>query len=181
MVFQSRDADGIPGAVSSHHRSYYESVDAAIRQRLQFKVRARPEEGSTLQMGRLSRSIRKKKHRRHLGLLWLFLVALELFCPVVCDEPAFAAAKEEPVRTSVQIAYTAKPMEHVEAGSISDGQASDDQPLCTDECLCHAVSIPSLSSTTTKESSFRGERIVTLSSGDYSNSLSPPYLPPQYS
>ena len=134
-------------------------------------------------MKRFFQIIKKKKHKRRAGALWLFLIVLELFCPVLCDEPAAFAAQQNSPASIVQ--NFSEPDEATAAGkestSISDYDQGDEQPLCNDECLCHAVAVPNASIASLKESSFSGERIIFSTPGFYTNSLSPPHQPPKIS
>ncbi len=134
-------------------------------------------------MKRFFQTIKKKKHKRQFCVLWLFLIVLELFCPVLCDEPAALAAQQNSPAQIVQ--NFSEPDDATAAGkestSISDYDQGDEQPLCNDECLCHAVAVPNASIASLKESSFSGERIIFSTPGFYTNSLSPPHQPPKIS
>lgn len=131
-------------------------------------------------MKRFFQTIKKKKHKRRFGALWLFLIALELFCPVLCDEPAFAAQQNSPT-SSIQILSETDHIDGSELTSASDYEEAGDQPLCNDECLCHATAVPNASIALLKELSFSGEQIVFSTPVFYTNSLSPPHQPPKIS
>jgi hypothetical protein len=132
-------------------------------------------------MKRFFQIIKKKKHKRQFGALWLFLIVLELFCPVLCDEPAFTAAKKNSPTSSVQILSETNHTDGSKLTSVSDYGEADEHPLCNDECLCHATAVPNASIASLKELSFSGERIVFSTPGFYTNSLSPPHQPPKIS
>lgn len=126
-------------------------------------------------MKSFSQVVNKKKHKRQFVVLWMFLIALELFCPVFCDEPTFAAQPDSPV-SIVQILS-----ENDESAAISDYQAAEDEKICNDECLCHATPIVGMACSVPEKSFFRNERIAFLTSNPYTNSLSPPHRPPKIS
>ena len=131
-------------------------------------------------MKRFFQIIKKKKHKRRLSVLWVFLIALELFCPVFCDEPAFAAEQKSPL-SFVQTVSENDTMTNEESATISGYQATQDEGICTDECLCHATAIPGISFPLPEKSFFRSEPIAFLIAAPYTNSLSPPHLPPKIS
>jgi hypothetical protein len=132
-------------------------------------------------MKRFFQTIKKKKHKRLVGVLWLSLIALELFCPVLCDEPSFVAAQQKSPASIVQTFSETNDVDGNELTSASDYGEADEQALCNDECLCHATALPGLSFASLKEPSFRGERIAFSTAGFYTNSLSPPHQPPKIS
>lgn len=132
-------------------------------------------------MKRFFQAIKKKKHKRQVGVLWLFLIVLELFCPVLCDEPSFAARQNSPASVVQNFSETNDARTDKESASISNYDEADEQPLCNDECLCHATAVPNASIAALKESSFSGERIVFSTPSLYTNSLSPPHQPPKIS
>lgn len=131
-------------------------------------------------MKRFFQIIKKKKHKRRLGVVWLFLIVIELFCPVLCDEPAFAAAQHA---SQISIAQNFSETDDTgnEIASASDYEEADEQSLCDDECLCHVTAVPSVAIASLKELNFRGERIIFSTPGIYTNSLSPPHQPPKIS
>ena len=134
-------------------------------------------------MQRVFRIVKKKKNLRRLSVVWLFLVTVELFCPVFCETRAFAAEPNIPP-TEKKLSLERK------AGSPDDSAtvtASDDlsrtrnnQIVC-DDCLCHATAIPSINRVAPKEPFFCSERIAFHFGEPLFNSLPPPYHPPKLS
>lgn len=132
-------------------------------------------------MQHLSRIIKKKKYKRLLGVLWVFLIAIELFCPVFCDEPAFAAKQNSQVSIVQKLSAREDVANSESTDSISDESGAEDQPVCNDECLCHATAVLGISVASLKEAHFRGERIAFITGAPVTNSLSPPHQPPKIS
>ena len=130
-------------------------------------------------MQHLYRIIKKKKYKRLLGVLWVFLIAIELFCPVFCDEPSFAAEQNSQAAIVQKLSASEDVAISESSDSISDEGAAQDQPVCNDECLCHATAVPGISVGSLKEVHFRGERIAFLTSETITTSLSPPHQPPK--
>lgn len=126
-------------------------------------------------MKRLFQIIKKKKHKRLLSAMWVFLIATELFCPVFCDEPVFAAQQNSPSLIAQSLS------EHEESAAISDSQSTQEEKVCNDECLCHATPIISIAFLAPEKTFFSGERIAFSTSSPYFNSLSPPHQPPKIS
>lgn len=131
-------------------------------------------------MKRFFQTIKKRKHKRQFSVLWVFLIAIELFCPVFCDEPAFAAEQKSPP-SFVQTVSENDTVTNEESATISGYQAAQEEEICTDECLCHATAIPGVSFPSQEKSFYRGEPIAFLITAPYTNSLSPPHLPPKTS
>ncbi|HQU81811.1 MAG TPA: hypothetical protein PKY59_01715 [Pyrinomonadaceae bacterium] len=132
-------------------------------------------------MQKVFRFIKKKRSLRRLSAVWLFLVIIELFCPVFCDEPTFAATSN-PSQTTVN-----RSIEETEDNSETsitdyDHQNSDEKGnFCNDECLCHAMVVMSLNFVNIKDSLITGERMAFSYGEPLFNSLSPPYIPPKNS
>lgn len=131
-------------------------------------------------MKRFFQIIKKKKHKRQLSVLWVFLILVELFCPVFCDEPAFAARQSSP-SSIVQTASQSDSITNEKSVVILDYQATQDEKNCDDECLCHATAILGISFSSPEKSFFSKDRIAFLTSTPYTNSLSPPHQPPKIS
>lgn len=133
-------------------------------------------------MKRFFQTIKKKKHKRLFGVLWLFLIVMELFCPVLCDEPAFAA-ETLTARTSISVnSSEANDEAENKSISVSDSQAQDEQhTACNDECLCHATAIPNAVASTFRELVTTGEQIAFSSANPVFGSFSPPHRPPKIS
>jgi hypothetical protein len=133
-------------------------------------------------MKRFFQTIKKKKYKRQFCVLWVFLIAIELFCPVFCDEPAFAAQQSS--STSSVVRNVAENDGDVAETTISASafEAQDDrQPDCNDECLCHATAIPGITISSLKETVLPGERIAFSTAAPAVGSHSPPYQPPKFS
>lgn len=132
-------------------------------------------------MQKVFRIIKRKRNLRRLSAVWLALVIIELFCPVICDEPTFAASLDTP-QTSVN-----RSIEETKDNSQTfitgcDRQNSDEEGnYCNDECLCHAMVVMSLNIVNLKDSFITDERIDFGYGEPVFNSLPPPYLPPKNS
>lgn len=125
--------------------------------------------------------IKKKRNLRRLSAIWLCLVLIELFCPVFCDEPTFAATNSP--QTTVNYSISSDE-ENISCASISGSDhqnSSEEKTVCNDECLCHATAVPVLNVISLKESIAHEERIAFGYGEPVFNSLPPPYLPPKNS
>lgn len=124
----------------------------------------------------------KKSRLPYLAVFLLLLVILELFCPVFCDEPSFAA--ELNARNSV-VGDSLENTDNSEQASISEcrHQNSGDhqQNVCNDECFCHAFAISAYSQINLKEFATSRNRIGFSYSNPVLNSLPPPFQPPKNS
>ena len=110
-----------------------------------------------------------------MSVLWLSLILVELFCPVFCDEPAFAARQNPPASVVQNLSEDKKPP------TISYYQSTEEEKVCNDECLCHAAAIPSLNIATLKELPSLRETIALRYGKPLFNSLPPPFQPPKNS
>lgn len=134
-------------------------------------------------MQKVFRIIKRKRNLRRLSALWLCLVMLELFCPVFCDEPAFAAKVNSP-RTEAAASINnsqEKSSETSISGCNHQGSDNHEGTVCMDECLCHGVAITGLGPSNFKESFNKGERIAFKYGEPVFNSLPPPFQPPKNS
>lgn len=125
--------------------------------------------------------IRRKIVRKRVVVLWLALVAIELFCPALCEIGTRAAQLPSGLAASVSISFVEEREESRTAISNCENDG-DHEPAgdCNDECLCHAVAIPSIvgdvASSTIERTS------IPLKNGfPILNSLPPPYIPPKVS
>ena len=119
---------------------------------------------------------------RRMSLAWLFLLAIELFCPVFCDEPAFAAELKSPQPSEINFVIGKEDKPLYSALSLDALENADDsEAFCNDECLCHATAIPSLNGITVRKLYFRSETINTSYGKPVFNSLPPPFQPPKNS
>lgn len=133
-------------------------------------------------MQKVLRIIRKKRNLRRLSALWLCLVMLELFCPVFCDEPSFAAQINSP---KAEATSTVKDSSESSRTSISgcdhQNSGSHEQTVCNDECLCHAVAMTGFAAADLKDPSSESARIALRYGNPVFNSLPPPFQPPKNS
>lgn len=132
-------------------------------------------------MQKFFRLIKRKRNLRRMSVAWLFLLALELFCPVFCDEPAFAAEHKSPQAEINMLVEGEKDSPDVSVSAAAFESTDDGEAFCDDECLCHAVAIPSLNGINVKEFYSRSEAIRISYGKPLFNSLPPPYQPPKNS
>jgi len=125
------------------------------------------------------KTIKKKRNKRRLCGLWLFLVVMELFCPAICNDQVFAA--EFPSEAiEVRISNKNENDSNKTAVSTSDSQNQDQhETFCSGDCLCHGTGILSLPFTFQKSILARSERSTFLISDPIIKSLPPPYRPPK--
>ena len=125
-------------------------------------------------------NFRRRFSKRRLAAVWLCLVAMELFCPVFCDEPAAAAANLNlpDIEVSSQIRASADSTGHSIGQSYL--QPIDQSQPCNDECLCHAAPIPCVI-VGPKPGAHRSEPSLIGYANAFSSALPPPYLPPKFS
>jgi hypothetical protein len=135
-------------------------------------------------LSNIFKTIRKKRNKRRLSVLWLFLITIELFCPALCGNPTFAAETSSP---STNISRDDRENSKCEQISVSDCQSQNrdgqqqQKVICNDECLCHAVAMHAMPFSTQKPTSRRNEKIAFLFSNPIFNSLPPPHRPPKNS
>ena len=125
-------------------------------------------------------SLRKRTAKRRLVALWFCLIAIELFCPIFCDEPGAVAANLRSSETEISSEF--RTSSDPESSSIEQSPAlsDDESAYCNDECLCHAAPIPCLV-VGPKTSAIRSEPMMIGYTHVFSSSLPPPYLPPKFS
>ena len=132
-------------------------------------------------MKRFFQIVKKKKNKRRLSVVFLFLVTIELFCPVFCDKPSFAAESISPQpKSTVSMQQEAEARE-TSASANDDQHRNGEQTVCNDECLCHATAMPSAGITTPKRFYFRHEPVGFYFTDPVLSSLPPPDLPPKLS
>lgn len=127
--------------------------------------------------------IKKKRNLRRLSAVWLFLLAVELLCPVFCDETVTAAEISSPRPAAVSV-ISYKSNKNTDDASISSNYQTGEnhgQTICNDECLCHATAIPGIDITAFKPIMVSGERIAFQYGDPLFNSLPPPFQPPKQS
>lgn len=123
--------------------------------------------------------VRRKIVRKRVVVLWLGLVAIELFCPALCEIGTNAAP---PGGSTTSVTIVRDVYEGPKTSVSNCENEGDHQPVgdCNDECLCHAVAIPSIAGDVTSSSIERTS--IPLKNGfPIFNSLPPPYLPPKFS
>lgn len=135
-------------------------------------------------MTRFFRIIKKKKNKRRLTALWLFLVVIELFCPVLGDEAVFAASQyAPPAATTISKNFSPKGsnLDRISVAFSLNQEQHPPQTCCNDDCLCHGMAMLSLPVSIEKSSFFRSERTTSSVRNSFFNSPSPPYPPPKIS
>lgn len=124
--------------------------------------------------------VRRKIVRKRVVVLWLGLVAIELFCPALCEIGTNAAAL--PGQSVVSAAASADRSEEGRTAISNCENDGDHEPMgdCNDECLCHAVAIPSIVGDVASSLTYRTS-IPLKNDFPVFNSLPPPYIPPKFS
>lgn len=121
--------------------------------------------------------IRKRTAKRRFVAFWLCLVAIELFCPVLCGEQIYAAEFQTEVNT---FAEESSGRSKLALSNFDLQEAKDESAGCNDECLCHATPLPSIAFGM-KSGSVCREGLSSHFAGAIFSSLPPPYLPPKFS
>ena len=129
------------------------------------------------------KKIKKKRNLRRISAVWLFLLAVELFCPAFCGDSVYADEIDAPRSASVSIFSNESKNKSDDASISSYDQSGDDhgQTVCNDECLCHATAIPGIDVIAFKSTKVNGERIAFRYGEPLFNSLPPPFQPPKRS
>ena len=132
-------------------------------------------------MLKIFRIIKRKRNLRRLSAVWLFLVVIELFCPVICDEPTFAAAFNTSQTTLISSIDETNKNSQTSLSDYNSQTSGEEGTLCNDECLCHAMAVLSQSIVNIKESTIHNETIAFSYGEPVFNSLPPPFQPPKNS
>lgn len=133
-------------------------------------------------MTRFFQIIKKKRHKRRFSALCLFLIVIELLCPVFCDEPAFvASAQTSPATLERSFIESGKESNEKSFSAAESGAQENQQTVCNDECFCHATAIPNLIIPPKEPAYLRSEPIAFHFGAPVYNSLPPPYHPPKLS
>ena len=83
-------------------------------------------------MKRFFQVIKKKKHKRRFAALCLFLIALELFCPVLSDEKiSLAAARQADSPITSSVIKFADDESTEKSATASDSQAPENHQKLT--------------------------------------------------
>lgn len=133
-------------------------------------------------MLKVFRIIKRKRNLRRLSAVWLCLLFVELFCPVICDEPTFAAQNKFP-KTEIAASMAGKDDNAPTVMTACNHQepGNHEQPVCGDECLCHANVVTSLNFFNFSETILKSEKIAFNYGNPILNSLPPPFQPPKNS
>ncbi len=132
-------------------------------------------------MLRIYKTIKKKRNLRRVSVVFLFLVFIELFCPVFCDEPAFAA-KNISSKSVIISSFAEEKQTGQDSMSAHDCQDPDhDGDICNDECLCHSTAISNFAAINLEHHIISTENIAYSYGEPLFNSLSPPFQPPKNS
>lgn len=140
----------------------------------------------------------KSKHYpllfRRLAFLWVFLIFLEIACPIFECQIFAADLPDDNLTVSSELVFsnpsglpstvTSKNSESQEASIAGDDQSAADHSSppedCNDECLCHVTPIQGLSFVMPKDN-LRTEISPIKNKFQPSSDLPPPYQPPQFS
>lgn len=140
----------------------------------------------------------KSKHHpllfRRMAFLWVFLIFLEIACPIFeCQIFAADLSDNNSNVSSREVLTNASPLTAVAAKEVSESQKTSittekqsvtdhgSQPEdCNDECLCHVTPIQGLSFVVPKDC-LRPTVSPVKSKFQPSSDLPPPYQPPQFS
>jgi hypothetical protein len=132
-------------------------------------------------MHKVYRIIRRKRNLRRLAVLWVFLLVIELFCPVLGDEQAFAAEIPTPKTRITTAVDKSDESSQTSLDVCREQDRHHEQTSCNDECLCHATAIPSINIISFNETVSRNESIPFRYGNPVFNSLPPPFQPPKNS
>lgn len=132
-------------------------------------------------MKRFFQIIKKKKHKRRFSAFCLFLIVIELLCPVFCDEPTFAAAQTSPATLERSFIESDKGSNEKSFSAAERRTPENQQTVCNDECFCHATAVLNLIIPPKEPAFFHSEQIAFHFGEPVYNSLPPPYHPPKLS
>lgn len=127
------------------------------------------------------RVIKRKKNLRRLGAVWLCLVILELFCPVICEEPNSATLINSTKNEKIASISNNSDLDKTAISTLEQYANNSEQSKCVDECLCHANPINSFNFVDLKDSIINDEQIAFSYGEPVFNSLPPPFQPPKNS
>lgn len=132
-------------------------------------------------MLKVFRIIKRKRNLRRLSAVWLCLVILELFCPVICEEPNSATLINSQKSEIIASIEKAGDSDETSISTLEQSTDKSEQSNCDDECLCHANPITSLNFVDLKDSFIKDEPIAFSYGEPVFNSLPPPFQPPKNS
>lgn len=126
--------------------------------------------------------IKRKKNKRCLIIFWLFLVVLELFCPMLDDELILANEPNSPSSIERTVSDKVDDLNQISTTFSANQNQNPEQCFCNDGCLCHGMGLLEFPFYFNQKSAyFRGEQTVFLISSAFFNSPTPPYPPPKLS
>jgi len=131
-------------------------------------------------MNTVFKLIKKKSRRRVIGGFWLFLLMIELICPVFGHEAGDIPLNSKHDQNVFSTEKRAKSSENFPSVTTCN-ERHNKNPFCGDECLCHTTAIPSVNSITIKESVEFFARIPHRYEEAVFNFLPPPFQPPKHS
>lgn len=132
-------------------------------------------------MKRFFKTIKKKRCKRRFSVLCLFIIVIELLCPVFSDEPTFAAEQSALTTVERSSVQNGKDSNKNSVSASESGAQDNEQTVCNDECFCHATAIPNLIVPPKEPAFFHSEQIAFHFGAPVYNSLPPPYHPPKLS
>ncbi len=132
-------------------------------------------------MQKIFRIIKRKRNLRRLSAVWLCLVILELFCPVICEQPNSATLLNSAKTEIIASLESKSDLDKTSISTLEQSTDKSEQSNCNDECLCHANVITSFNFVDLKDSFDKDEQIAFSYGEIILNSLPPPFQPPKNS
>jgi hypothetical protein len=135
-------------------------------------------------MYRLFQSIRKRRNKKRIAWLWLFLFAAELFSHGASEQLSASVellssnSQSQSQSISITDADEAKPI--LVSSSVNSQDQQGTQPVCRDESSHHHVLI-SESENPVRPAKFISVRLEHYPGGRFFTSLTPPFTPPEVS
>jgi len=132
-------------------------------------------------MQKVFRIIKRKRNLRRLSAVWLCLVILELFCPVICEEPNSATLLNSANTEIIASITKSRDSDKTFISTLEQNTNNSERSNSEDECLCHANVITSFNFVDLKDSFDKDEQIAFSYGELVVNSLPPPFQPPKNS
>jgi hypothetical protein len=107
-------------------------------------------------------------------------VILELFCPVICEQPNSATLINSANTGIIASLESKSDFDETSISTLEQSTDNSKQNNC-DECLCHANPIISFNFVNLKDSFDKDEQIAFSYGELVINSLPPPFQPPKNS
>lgn len=125
----------------------------------------------------------KSKHHpllfRRLAFLWIFLIILEIGCPLLeCRDFAGDLTVNNSTVSSTIVLTDVSALSESSAGADTDHRSQTED--CNDECLCHITPVKALVFEMPKYALHTSVSPISLKFQP-SSDLPPPYQPPQFS